>query len=208
MLGAGLDTRAARLAKAGVRFFEVDHPESQKLKRASSPQLERYPIDAATYVACDFEHDRLPRRALCGRRLSRRLTPRSSSGRASRRTSPRPQCARPLRRIATVRAPRRELDCRVRPPASQKIVSGELRDAKDARVARLRRGHGRAASLRRRRRSAAPLRGGLPPGAGRSPSTRSVLSSSRARTSASEHVRLFQRLVLASVAAPDLESVP
>lgn len=57
VLGAGLDTRAARLARDGVRFFEVDHPDSQALKRARLAELEDYPVDAATYVACDFEHD-------------------------------------------------------------------------------------------------------------------------------------------------------
>src|SRR6266498_3246019 len=29
LLGAGFDTRAARLARAGVQFFEVDHPATQ-----------------------------------------------------------------------------------------------------------------------------------------------------------------------------------
>jgi methyltransferase (TIGR00027 family) len=42
ILGAGYDTRAARLPRAGVRFFEVDHPATQAAKRA-------------TYVTCDFE---------------------------------------------------------------------------------------------------------------------------------------------------------
>src|SRR5947208_13997631 len=34
ILGAGYDTRAARLPRAGVRFFEVDHPATQAAKRA------------------------------------------------------------------------------------------------------------------------------------------------------------------------------
>jgi len=55
LLGAGLDTRADRLARDSVRFFEVDHPESQKLKLAKLTALD-YPIARATYVACDFEH--------------------------------------------------------------------------------------------------------------------------------------------------------
>ncbi len=57
ILGAGLDTRAARLGRPGVAFFEVDQPASQedKLERLSS--LEGYPLDAATFVACDFERD-------------------------------------------------------------------------------------------------------------------------------------------------------
>ncbi len=57
LLGAGLDTRAARLARGGTRFFEVDHPESQRLKRDRLATLDGYPVDAATYVACDFERD-------------------------------------------------------------------------------------------------------------------------------------------------------
>jgi methyltransferase (TIGR00027 family) len=57
ILGAGLDTRAARLAKPGVRFFEVDHPASQHDKLARLAALEGYPRDAATHVACDFEKD-------------------------------------------------------------------------------------------------------------------------------------------------------
>ena len=56
VLGAGFDTRAGRLAAPGVRFFEVDRVETQREKltrlRASAPA---YPIEAATYVECDFE---------------------------------------------------------------------------------------------------------------------------------------------------------
>lgn len=56
VLGAGLDTRAARLAAPGVRFFEVDHPASQADKLARLRLVAGYPVDAATYVECDFEH--------------------------------------------------------------------------------------------------------------------------------------------------------
>ena len=55
VLGAGLDTRAARMAKDGVRFFEVDRPASQAAKKAGLDALADYPMDAATYVECDFE---------------------------------------------------------------------------------------------------------------------------------------------------------
>ncbi len=55
LLGAGLDTRAARLARKGVRFFEVDHPATQAHKRERIGALPGYPADAATFVACDFE---------------------------------------------------------------------------------------------------------------------------------------------------------
>jgi methyltransferase (TIGR00027 family) len=57
LLGAGLDTRAARLARSGVRFFEVDRAETQREKLAALARLPGYPVDAATYVACDFEHE-------------------------------------------------------------------------------------------------------------------------------------------------------
>ncbi|MGE0867270.1 MAG: class I SAM-dependent methyltransferase [Kofleriaceae bacterium] len=57
ILGAGYDTRAARLPRAGVRFFEVDHPATQASKRAQLSKLDGYPIDAATYVTCDFERE-------------------------------------------------------------------------------------------------------------------------------------------------------
>jgi methyltransferase (TIGR00027 family) len=57
ILGAGLDTRAARLAAPGARFFEVDREDSQRDKRERVARLAGYPADAATYVACDFERD-------------------------------------------------------------------------------------------------------------------------------------------------------
>ena len=57
ILGAGLDTRAARLARDGVRFFEVDRPESQADKRERLARLDEYPVSAAVYVACNFEED-------------------------------------------------------------------------------------------------------------------------------------------------------
>jgi len=57
ILGAGLDSRAARLARAGVRFFEVDQPASQRDKLERIARIDDYPRDAATHVACDFEKD-------------------------------------------------------------------------------------------------------------------------------------------------------
>jgi len=57
ILGAGLDTRAARLAQVGARFFEVDQSESQADKQRRLRTLPDYPVDAARYVTCDFEHD-------------------------------------------------------------------------------------------------------------------------------------------------------
>jgi len=57
ILGAGYDTRAARLPRAGVRYFEVDHPATQAAKRERLAALDGYPVDAATYVTCDFERE-------------------------------------------------------------------------------------------------------------------------------------------------------
>ena len=57
LLGAGLDSRAARFACEGRRFFEVDHPNTQAEKRARLAGVQGYPIDAATYVPCDFTSD-------------------------------------------------------------------------------------------------------------------------------------------------------
>ncbi len=57
LLGAGFDVRAARLASPGVRFFEVDQPDTQAEKLRRLRALDGYPIAAATYVPCDFERD-------------------------------------------------------------------------------------------------------------------------------------------------------
>jgi methyltransferase (TIGR00027 family) len=57
ILGAGYDTRAARLPRAGVRFFEVDHPATQAAKRDKLATLAGYPVEAATYVSCNFERE-------------------------------------------------------------------------------------------------------------------------------------------------------
>jgi len=57
ILGAGLDTRSARLARPGLRFFEVDHPASQAEKQRKLQSLDDYPMDAACFVSCDFEFD-------------------------------------------------------------------------------------------------------------------------------------------------------
>lgn len=57
LLGAGLDTRGARLARAGLRFFEVDHPETQAYKRERLAQVADYPREPSTLVPCDFERD-------------------------------------------------------------------------------------------------------------------------------------------------------
>ncbi len=55
MLGAGFDTRAARLAQPNIDFYEVDHPATQAMKREKLAALGGYPVEAATYTPCDFE---------------------------------------------------------------------------------------------------------------------------------------------------------
>lgn len=57
ILGAGFDTRSARMARPGVRFFEVDHPATQDDKRRRLADLPGYPVESAIYAACDFERD-------------------------------------------------------------------------------------------------------------------------------------------------------
>jgi methyltransferase (TIGR00027 family) len=57
ILGAGYDTRAARLPRAGVSFYEVDHPATQASKRERVGTLGNYPVDAARYVTCNFERE-------------------------------------------------------------------------------------------------------------------------------------------------------
>jgi methyltransferase (TIGR00027 family) len=66
ILGAGYDTRAARLPRAGVRYFEVDHPATQAAKRDRLARLDGYPVDAATYVTCDFEREDPVERLVAG----------------------------------------------------------------------------------------------------------------------------------------------
>lgn len=67
ILGAGYDTRAARLPRAGVKFFEVDHPATQQAKRDKLATLAGYPLDAATFVSCNFEReDPIERLVACG----------------------------------------------------------------------------------------------------------------------------------------------
>jgi methyltransferase (TIGR00027 family) len=53
IIGAGYDTRAWRLARPGVDFFEVDHPATQQDKRL------RAPSGGPRYVAADLSHDGL-----------------------------------------------------------------------------------------------------------------------------------------------------
>ena len=57
VLGAGFDTRAARISSPTVRYFEVDTPSSSLAKRTGVQRLKGYPSEAATFVTCDFESE-------------------------------------------------------------------------------------------------------------------------------------------------------
>jgi methyltransferase (TIGR00027 family) len=56
VLGAGYDSRAWRLAGGGVRFYELDHPHTQRRKRAL---LDRVAGEPPAMAPVDFESDDL-----------------------------------------------------------------------------------------------------------------------------------------------------
>lgn len=56
ILGAGFDTRATRLALPGLTYFEVDHPATQRAKRAAMGAP-----PAVRYLTWHFERDALSR---------------------------------------------------------------------------------------------------------------------------------------------------
>lgn len=126
VLGAGFDTRAARLSAPGVRFFEVDHPDTQAEKLARLGALDGYPIDAARFVSCDFEReDFLDRLVASGFEASTSalvvwegVTPYLTEGAV--RSS--------LRRIATGMHPSSVV---VFDHLGKKIVSGDVADKRD-----------------------------------------------------------------------------
>jgi methyltransferase (TIGR00027 family) len=53
ILGAGYDARALRFRTPGVRFFEVDHPATQRAKRELLAEIDAG-LDAIRFVAADF----------------------------------------------------------------------------------------------------------------------------------------------------------
>ncbi len=57
LLGSGLDTRAARLGRTGVRFFEVDRGDSHAERARRVAGLPKWPAAPATAIGCDFERD-------------------------------------------------------------------------------------------------------------------------------------------------------
>jgi methyltransferase (TIGR00027 family) len=56
ILGAGYDARAWRLQHLGVRFFEVDHPATQREKQRRAPGG-----GDVTFIPADFRHDGVAR---------------------------------------------------------------------------------------------------------------------------------------------------
>jgi methyltransferase (TIGR00027 family) len=128
LLGAGFDTRAARLARAGVRFFEVDRTETQAMKRARLAELPAYPVESATYVTCDFEReDFLERLVAAGYRVDapglflwEGVTPYLTE----------PAVRATLRRIAEGSSPESVL---VFDHLRRRIVQGDVPDPKDER---------------------------------------------------------------------------
>jgi methyltransferase (TIGR00027 family) len=53
ILGAGYDARALRFRTAGVTFFEVDHPATQRDKRERLAEVDA-PTEGIVFVAADF----------------------------------------------------------------------------------------------------------------------------------------------------------
>lgn len=60
ILGAGYDDRALRFRTPGVRFFEVDHPNTQQDKRSRLAKLPEAGLAGPVLVAADFRVDALP----------------------------------------------------------------------------------------------------------------------------------------------------
>jgi methyltransferase (TIGR00027 family) len=61
ILGAGFDSRAYRIAGAErAGFFEVDHPNTSRVKKAHIVRVLGVLPDYVKYVAVDFQRDRLP----------------------------------------------------------------------------------------------------------------------------------------------------
>ncbi len=61
ILGAGFDSRAYRIAGAErSRFFEVDHPNTSAVKKAHIARALGALPEHVTYVAVDFQRDRVP----------------------------------------------------------------------------------------------------------------------------------------------------
>src|SRR5947208_11469448 len=74
IVGAGYDDRALRFRSPGVRFFELDHPDTQVDK---GRRLEAIGVDAGrpTLVPVDFAHDSVPARLAVARPAGRPPAP-------------------------------------------------------------------------------------------------------------------------------------
>jgi methyltransferase (TIGR00027 family) len=61
LLGAGYDSRAFRFKalKEKVKVFEVDHPDSQRVKKEKVKRIFGYLPDYVFYVSVDFDNDKL-----------------------------------------------------------------------------------------------------------------------------------------------------
>jgi methyltransferase (TIGR00027 family) len=62
LLGAGLDTFAYRNPFAGLRVFEVDHPDTQAWKLSLLERTRIEVPETVAHVAVDFHHDSLAER--------------------------------------------------------------------------------------------------------------------------------------------------
>ncbi len=129
VLGAGFDTRAARLARPGVRYFEVDSAETQAEKLRRLQRLGDYPLDAAAFVPCDFERQDFLTQ-LAERGFDRRAAALFIWEGVSYYLSE-PAVQRTLRRVATGTAPAARL---VFDYVQKKLVEGALHDAADLAV--------------------------------------------------------------------------
>ncbi len=126
LLGAGLDTRAQRLASEGVRYFEVDHPASQADKLERLARLPSYDRAVAAYVPCDFEQDDFLDR-LVAHRFDPKL-PALFVWEGVTYYLPEASVLSTLHRIATATAPASVVAFDY---ARKKFVHGELRHEKD-----------------------------------------------------------------------------
>jgi methyltransferase (TIGR00027 family) len=59
MLGSGFDATSVRLSAPGLRFYEVDHPDTQARKReVLAEHAPAEALDRVTFVPCDFNSER------------------------------------------------------------------------------------------------------------------------------------------------------
>ncbi len=69
IMGAGYDTRAYRIQELAehVRVFEIDHPDTQQIKKEKIQEIFGRPPDHIVYVAVNFETQNFGRRLIeCG----------------------------------------------------------------------------------------------------------------------------------------------